>query len=244
MCDSIIKEGSDDMGKLLVIEGTDCSGKATQTEKLVLRLREDGYKVGTMSFPVYESSTGQIIGACLLGKPAMCDELLKEKHGFFEEGGGEVESLVASLFYAADRRYNLPEIKKLLDENDIVVLDRYVTSNMAHRGGMLPLKKDRLKIYKKLDLLEYKICELPRPDYVCLLYLPYEYWMELKKNRSEILDEAERNEKYLKNGEKAYLELASLYDFNVIDCVSDGKVKSIDNIHEELYGVVRKLVRK
>lgn len=232
------------MGKLIVIEGTDCSGKATQTEKLVERLKNDGLKVGTMSFPVYESPTGRIIGACLLGKPAMCEEFLKQDHGFFKEGGGEVEELVASLYYVADRRYNLPVMNKLLEENDVVIVDRYVTSNMAHRGGMLPLKKDRIKMYKKLDMLEYKISELPRPDSVYLLYLPYEYGMELKKNRNEVLDEAERDEKYLRNGEKAYLELANIYNFNVIDCVKDDKVRSIEDIHEELYSNVKKLVRK
>lgn len=225
-------------GKLIVIEGTDCSGKETQTKLLVEKLEREGKKVTRLSFPVYDSPTGKIIGACLLGKPDMCDEYLKMEHGFFPEGGGNVDSLTALLYYAADRRYNLPLINKLLDEGYIVVIDRYVTSNMAHRGGLLPDRKDRLDIYKKIELLEYDINELPKPDMTVLLYLPYEYACILKKGRKEKPDEAEKNETYLKLGEKAYLELSALYGYDVIDCVKNKKIRTIDDINDELYSKV------
>lgn len=75
-------------GKLIVIEGTDCSGKETQTKLLMERLKKDGEKVATLSFPMYDTPSGRIIGACLLGKPQMCDKYLKENHSFFPEGGG------------------------------------------------------------------------------------------------------------------------------------------------------------
>ena len=229
-------------GKLIIIEGTDCSGKETQTNRLVERLQNENIKVGRFSFPNYESPTGKIIGACLLGKPAMTNELLKKDSSFFPEGGGNIDPLAACDFYAADRRYNLPILNKLLSENEIVIIDRYVTSNMAHRGGLLKTKDERLKIYEKIDKLEYDINELPRPDKTILLYLPFEYAKLLKQNRKELPDEVERNEEYLKRGEEAYLELAELYNYDIINCNSDGRIRSIEDINNELYDKIIKLI--
>lgn len=225
-------------GKLIVIEGTDCSGKETQTRKLVERLEKEHYKVVRLYNPFYESSTGKIIGACLLGKPAMTKEILNQTNGLFSEGGGNVDPLVAICYYAADRRYNLPILKKYLNDGYIVIMDRYVTSNMAHRGGLLSNKDERLKIYDKIDTLEYELMELPRPDKTVLLYLPYKYGNILKKNREELLDETESDENYLKMGEKAYLELAELYNYDIINCVNDNQIRSIEDINEELYKII------
>ncbi len=229
-------------GKIIVIEGTDCSGKETQTRLLVQKLEALGHRVKRISFPMYDTPTGKIIGACLLGKPDMCHELLNEEHGFFAEGGGNVDSLAAIDLYAADRRYNLPKINALLDDGYIVIIDRYVASNMAHRGGLLEKREDRLKIYKKIEMLEYDINELPRPDKTILLYLPYEYACILKQNRKEVADETEKNEKYLKMGEKAYLELSALYDYDVIDCVKNKEIRTIEDINQELFDKIIKIL--
>lgn len=230
-------------GKLIVVEGTDCSGKETQTRLLVDRLNNENIKAKRISFPMYDTPTGKIIGACLLGKPDMCNELLKSNHSFFPEGGGNLDSLAASALYAADRRYNLPLIKKYLEEGYILLVDRYVTSNMAHRGGMIEDKSERMKFYEKLEILEYDILELPRPDMTLLLYLPYKYACELKKNRKELPDEVELDVNYLKRGEEAYLELADIYDYEIVDCVYNDKIRTIENINEEVYNKVKKLVR-
>ena len=227
-------------GRLIIIEGTDCSGKETQTKLLVEKLVSNNIKVKRLSFPMYDTPTGKIIGACLLGKPDMCKELLKTNHSFFPEGGGNVDPLTALAFYAADRRYNLPIINDLLNQGYIVILDRYVASNMAHRGGQIATKKERLKMYKKIETLEYVINELPKPDKTVLLYLPYEYACILKKGREEAVDEAESNVEYLKRGEKAYLELANLYNYDIINCVKDKKIRTIEDINEELYKIITK----
>lgn len=224
--------------KILVIEGTDCSGKETQTKLLKDRLEKDGYKVSLISYPIYESSTGKIVGACLLGKPVMCEQLLKQDHSFFEEGGGNVDPLTALCYYAADRRYSLPLIKKCMDESDYLILDRYTISNMAHRGGMYKDKDERLNIYKKIESLEYDILELPKPNKVVLLHMSYEDGLKLKQNRLEKLDESESNENHLRLSELAYLELAKLYDFEIIECAKNGDIKTIEEIHEELYRIV------
>lgn len=230
-------------GKLIVIEGTDCSGKETQSKLLVERLKKDGEKVATISFPMYDTPSGRIVGACLLGKPYLCEEYLKESHSFFPEGGGEVDSLTALCYYAADRRYNLPIIEKYLNEGYTLIADRYVTSNMAHRGGMLETKEERLKMYQKIDTLEYELMELPRPNQVILLYMPYEQACVLKKQRKEAPDEVELDENYLKRGERAYLELADIYHYDVINCVENNQIRTIEDINEDVYKLVRKKTR-
>lgn len=230
-------------GKIIVIEGTDCSGKETQTKMLVERLKKEDYKVERLSFPMYDTPTGKIIGACLLGKQDMCNELLTTEHSFFPEGGGNIDSLAAINLYAADRRYNLPKIENLVNEGYIVIIDRYVTSNMAHRGGLIDSKEDRLKIYNKIDTLEYEINELPKPDKTLLLYLPYDYACELKKNRAETPDEAESNKEYLQKGERAYLELAEIYKYDIIECVSNNKIRTIEDINEELYNKIVDVIK-
>ena len=233
------------MGKLIVIEGTDCSGKETQTNMLMQRLEREGYSVAKLSFPMYDTPTGKIIGACVLGKPHMCEELLQENHSFFPEGGGNIDSLAAIDLYAADRRYNLPKVLEALDNNDILILDRYVPSNMAHRGGLIEDKLKRRYMYDIIEKLEYEINEMPRPDKVIFLYMPYIAAKELKKYRSEKPDEAEQNEEYLKRGEKAYLELAQLYNYDTIDCIDEeGEIKSIVKINEEVYQSVIKSINK
>lgn len=229
-------------GKLIVIEGTDCSGKETQTKLLTDKLSNE-FKTKRLSFPMYDTPTGKIIGACLLGKPHMCDELLKINTSFFPEGGGNIDPIVACDLYAADRRYNLPKIEKLLDEGYIVLLDRYVTSNMAHRGGLIDNYEERIKMYNKIELLEYTINELPKPDMTILLYMPYNMSCELKKNRKEMPDEAENNVEYLKKGERAYLELAKLYNYEVVNCTKNNELRTIEDINNEVYQKVKKLIK-
>ena len=152
-------------GKIIVIEGTDCSGKETQTSLLVQRLRREGRKIERLSFPDYDSPTGKIVGGPYLGKKYICD-------GFFPEGAASVDPKVAALYYAADRRYHRQEIIDLLDQGIDVVLDRYVESNMGHQGGKIFDKEERLKLYEDLANLEYGFLELPKPDLTIFLYVP------------------------------------------------------------------------
>lgn len=218
-------------GKLILIEGTDCSGKQTQSELLVKRLNESGRKVQTISFPMYDTPTGKIIGGPYLGKPAICES-------WFEEGATNVNPKVASLYYAADRLYNVSKIKDLLNAGVDVVLDRYSTSNMAHQGGKMPSQQDRYSMYKWIDDLEYRYLELPRPDFSFLLYMPHQYAQTLRAARAEKLDQHEISEEHLKNAEAAYLELADLYDFEMINCVKDEAIQTIEQISNDLYNIV------
>ena len=213
-------------GKLIVIEGTDCSGKETQSNLLVKELNLKGINSIRLSFPMYETPTGRIIGECFLGKGNNGD-------GWFKEGSVKVDPKIASLYYAADRRYNLDIIDLYLTKGYYVVVDRYVSSNMAHQGAKIDDPDERFNLFQWIDKLEYWLLELPKPDITIFLHVPYKFTKELMENRCEI-DGNEKDQEYQMNSTKTYLELASLYNWTKIDCVKDDKLRSIEDINKEI----------
>lgn len=223
-------------GKLIVVEGTDCSGKETQVKRAVARFKEMGLNIYNYSFPMYDTPTGRIVGGPYLGKSYICE-------GWFPEGATNVDALTASAYYAADRRYNIGIINEHLEKGDIVILDRYVESNMAHQGGKLKTPEERTKMYQKLDTLEFEIMELPRPDAVIFLYMPFEYAAVLKKNREETPDQHESNKAHLKQAETAYLELTEKYGYKKITCVKDDIIRTIDDINDEVVKTIKEIIK-
>ena len=222
-------------GKLIVIEGTDCSGKETQTKLLMSRLREEGINVNNFSFPNYNSPTGKIIGGPYLGKENIGPS-------FFEEGASNVDPKVASLYYAADRKYNIEKLEFLLNNGANLILDRYIYSNMAHQGGKIKDKEKRNNMYEWLYNLEFNLLELPKPDLAIYLHMPTEKATVLKNNR-ESLDAHEKDENHLKNAEQAYQELALKYNFVKVECTFDDKIKSIEDINDEVYEIVKNCLK-
>ena len=220
-------------GKLIVVEGTDCSGKETQTNLLIEKLRNNGIKVKKYSFPNYNSTTGKIIGGPYLGKDYICD-------GWFNEGASNVDPMVSSLYYAADRKYNIWVILEDLKNGFNVVLDRYVYSNMAHQGGKLKTKEEREKMFSWIEKLEFELLELPHADIKVFLHMPYEASIKLKESRAmeEKMDQHESSKEHLLHAEQAYLELADKYGFKKIECANDGEARSIEEINDELYDYV------
>ncbi len=221
-------------GKIIVIEGTDCSGKASQTELLVSYLKAKGQRVTQFSYPRYDTPTGKIIGGPYLGKSYICD-------GWFKEGADAVDPRVASLYYAADRLYNAKEVQDKLDEGYIVILDRYTYSNMGHQGGKYRNKKDRYKMYKFIETLEFDLLGLPKPDAVIFLYMPPDEAKSLRLERAEKLDEHEKNDDHLRHAAQSYLDMAKLYDFKVINCVINGKVRTKEDIHKDIIKIYESL---
>lgn len=218
-------------GKLIVIEGTDCSGKETQTKLLVEKLEKENIKCVRFSFPNYDSPTGKIVGGPYLGKEYICD-------GWFEEGATNVDPKVSSLYYAADRKYNIGKINDLIDSGVNVILDRYLYSNLAHQGGKIKEKLERLEMYKWLEKLEFDLLELPRADIRIFLHMPYEVSLELKKNREEGMDQHEASKEHLLMAEESYKEIADIYDFKTIECNKGEKPRNIDEINNDLYNFV------
>ena len=219
-------------GRIIIIEGTDCSGKETQSELLKIYLEKLGRNVFSFYFPHYESPTGKIIGGPFLGKSSICE-------GWFPETAPNVDPKVASLYYAADRYYHLPIILEKLAKGIDCIIDRFTYSNMAHQAGKLKTKEERKAMFHWLEKLEFEMLGLPKPDIRLFLHMPFEAGKILRENRTEELDENERNDDYLKISEQAYLEIAELFDFKTIEC-SNHNIKSItdiktpEKIHEEI----------
>ena len=268
-------------GKIIVIEGTDCSGKETQSKLLINKWNEEGLQTSYLGFPNYSSPTGKIIGYPYLGKQYLVNELvlsnyskiikkLREKygsvdkeivkatletltemlgHGWFIEGAPNVDGKIASLYYAADRAYNVDKIYEEIDKGHNIVLDRYVYSNMAHQGGKIEDEEERKKMYEWLFDIEFNKMELPQSDIRLFLHMPTAYTALLKSNRREALDEHEKDSKHLSSAEQAYLEIANLYDFEIIECIRDkyetpnmDNIKKIDEINNEVYSHVKKRI--
>lgn len=215
-------------GKLIVIEGTDCSGKETQTKLLVERLRKDNIKCERFSFPNYDSPTGKIVGGPYLGKEYICD-------CWFDEGACKVDSKVSSLYFAADRKYNIFRVEELINNGVNVILDRYIYSNLAHQGGKINNKQERFEMYKWLEKLEFDLLELPHADIKVFLHMPYKVSIELKKNREEKLDQHELSKEHLLMAENAYKEISEIYNFKTIECNELTKPRKIEDINDELY---------
>lgn len=147
-------------GKLIVIDGADGAGKATQTKLLLARLKKEGYKVKTLDFPQYDKNFfGSLIGQALTG--AYGDFIALDPH-------------VASVLYAADRFESKTVIEKWLAAGFVVVLDRYVSANQIHQGGKIADPKKRKEFLEWLERMEFGIFGLPRPDMILYLDVPLE----------------------------------------------------------------------
>ena len=218
-------------GKLIVIEGTDCSGKETQTKLLIEKLKNKSIQVDNFSFPNYNSPTGKIIGGSYLGKPTIGES-------YFKEGAANVDPKVASLYYAADRKYNIDKINFLLENGGNIILDRYIYSNMAHQGCKFNKGNERKAMYEWLENLEFDLLKLPKPDIGIFLHMPYENAKELKKNREEVPDGHEKDADHLIKAEMAYIELAERYNLKTIECAEGTRIKTPMEINEEVFEYV------
>jgi len=218
------------VGRLIVIEGTDGSGKKTQTELLVQRLRDEGRTVTTFSFPQYGKKSA-----------GMVEEYLAGKYG----PSNEVDPYSASVFYAVDRFDVAKEIRAALNRGEIVVLDRYVDSNAGHQGGKFRDPEARAKFLGWLYDFEYRILDIPEPNIVVLLYMPVDVALKLMEKRERAKDGHEADTQHLRNAEASYLWLAEQYpeDHQKIDCVQEGEVLPKEVIAEKVYKIVAPLLK-
>ena len=219
-------------GKIIVIEGTDASGKETQSKLLEKRLNEQGLNCIRFEFPMYDTPTGKIVGGAYLGKEEIGESL-------FSEGVVNVDPYVVSMYYAADRKYNIPKILEYLEKDYYVILDRYTTSNLAFQGSKIKDKDERFNMYQWIDKLEYWLLKLPKPDKTIFLHVPYEYTKVLSEKRNE-LDSHEKSSEYLKQAEEAYIELSELYNWETIECIKNNELRSIEDINNEIIELIKK----
>lgn len=209
------------MGKIIVIEGIEGSGKETQSKLLVESLNKMGIKSIEFSFPMYDTPTGRIFKDCLLSN-----------NNYFNEGIDFLDPELVCLYTAADRKYNIKKIEEYLNNDYIVVINRYTSSNMANQGSKYEDSEDRFYMYQWIDKLEYWLLKLPKPDYTILLNMPYKYNNQLS---FELTNEDSKQERVL----ESYLELAGLYNWDIINCIDEDKEKTIDEIHEEIMELLK-----
>ena len=180
---------------------------------------------------MYDTPTGKIVGGAYLGKKEIGESI-------FIEGAVNVDPYVVSMYYAADRKYNIPKILEYLEKDYYVILDRYTTSNLAFQGSKIKDKDERFNMYQWIDKLEYWLLKLPKPDKTIFLHVPYEYTKLLIEKRN--LDEHEKDEEYLKQAEESYIELSELYNWDKIECVKNNELRSIEDINNEIIELIKK----
>lgn len=220
-------------GKFIVIDGTDGSGKATQTNLLVEKLKKQGYDVEVADFPQWGKPSASLVG-----------EYLNGKFGAAKDVG----PYRASIFYACDRYAASFKIKEWLEQGKIVISNRYVSANMGHQSGKIKDLEEREKYLKWLENLEYNLFGIPRPDKNILLYMPPEIGQKLvdKKGHRDYVggkkrDIHEADLEHLKDAADAYLYCAKKYNWLVIDCAPNNQLKTIEEIHEILWDKVKDL---
>jgi dTMP kinase len=222
-------------GKLIVIDGGDGSGKATQAELLIQYLQKKGIKTKYMDFPRYETFYGQVVGRFLRGE------------------FGDINSVspyLASLAYAADRATAREEMNEFLNQGGIIISNRYATSNMAHQGAKFKDPTEK-KAYMDWDYeLEYEINKLPKEDLVIYLHVPWKIGAELTEKKAArsylkgaALDIHEKDLNHRALVEKTYLDLAnSSSHWKTIECVKEGTLLTIESIHQQIVELVEKII--
>ena len=217
------------MGKLIVFEGTDGSGKSTQFSLLTGRLQREGTEFRTIVFPQYREPSSALIRMYLGGE--------------FGKKPSDVNAYAASTFYAVDRYASFLKVWGDYYRNGgLIVSDRYTTSNAVHQASKEP-DEARPRFFQWLYELEYDHMELPRPDLVIYLDVPTELTEQLMRKREQSThtsaDIHEQSMEYLRLCRKTGLEAAAFYGWTVVHCDKDGQMRSIEDIHEEIYALVK-----
>ena len=227
-------------GKLIVIDGTDGSGKATQVALLAKKLKKEGKTVKIVDFPeYYKNFFGAFIGHCLS----------EQYYNFLN-----VHPKIASVLYAADRYESSGEMINWLNKGYIVIANRYVSANQIHQGGKIKSEKKRNDFIKWLDEMEYGVFKIPRPDVTLYLSLPINIVLQLLKDRESSKmkraylkkkkDVHEADVNFLKNSIKSAMKLEKeVPNFIKIECSTNGKILSREQIHEMVYEKVKKVLK-
>ncbi|MCI8655411.1 MAG: thymidylate kinase [Clostridia bacterium] len=223
------------MGKLFVIDGTDGSGKQTQFERIVERLKKEGKDIKVVSFPNYDSESSSLVKMYLGGE--------------FGENAKEISPYIASTFYAADRYATYKtQLEEYYKNGGIILADRYTTANMVHQAGKIKDLEEREKFLNWLWDFEFNLYGLPVPTKSFFLNMPTEYAVKLMENRENKItheqqkDIHERDKNHLKDAYEAACSLVDKYDWYEVKCVKDGKIRTIEDIHEEIYNEIIKYI--
>lgn len=222
-------------GKLIVIDGTDGSGKTTQWRNLCRRLKKEKVPYTAVDFPIYQSFFGRFV-----------KEFLKGSFG----DPTRIDPYFASLPYALDRFFYKEKIIRALNSGKFVVANRYATANFILQGAKILNQKKREDFFSWLNKLEYGILKIPRPDLVIYFWMPAKISRELilereKKTKGKRkMDIHEKKLIYQKRAEKISLELSNKYrNWKMIKCYENGKLLSKKEIAERTWEVVKRQLK-
>jgi dTMP kinase len=222
-------------GRLIVIEGSDGSGKATQTKKLYDKLVKQNKKVKKVEFPNYKSESSALIKMYLSGE--------------FGKNPDSVNPYASSTFYAVDR---FASYKKDWEEfylkGGIIIADRYTTSNMIHQAAKIKEVQAKDKFLNWLWDFEFEKFNLPVPDCVIFLDMPPKCSKSLMETRNNKFtgekekDIHENNYEYLLESYNNSKYISEKYGWNRIECTNEDKIKSIDQINDDIIKVITKYI--
>ncbi len=224
-------------GKLIIIEGVDSSGKATHAVKLYERLLKENLSVKKVEFPNYNSQSSALVKMYLNGE--------------FGNNPEDVNAYAASTFFAVDRyaSYKTSWMDYYL-KGGIVVSDRYTMSNMIHQASKIKNHDEKTAFLEWLWDLEFVKLGIPVPDSVIFLDMPPEYGSKLMRERKNKItgknekDIHEKNEEHLLDSYLNACRIAEAYKWNRVLCVKDDKIRTIDDIHEDIYSIVKNAIGK
>ena len=213
------------MGKLIVIEGTDGSGKSTQFRLLTERVAKEGFDFRKLVFPQYAEESSALIRMYLKGE--------------FGSSPSDVSAYAASTFFAVDRYASYKKVwGDWYEQGGLVLSDRYTTSNAVHQASKEPEEGQQAFLAWLYDL-EYDKLGLPRPDLTIYLDVPTDFTEQMMRRReadtNTTADIHEQDMEYLATCRRTGKRAAEFYNWTVIECVRDGKMRSIEDIHEEIY---------
>ena len=220
------------MGKLIVLEGIDGSGKSAQYRRLTARFEREGLDYHSIVFPRYDQESSALIRMYL--------------NGDFGSRPDDVNAYASSIFYAVDRYASyMTDWKAYYQSGGVVLSDRYTTSNAVHQGAKLP-PEEQPRFFDWLYDLEYVKLGLPRPDLVIFLDVDLAtsearmHRRQLKTGKSG--DIHERDTEYLQLCLDTGHRAAAHYGWRVVDFMKDGKEREVDEKQEEIYQIVRELL--
>ena len=220
------------MGKLIVLEGTDGSGKATQCAVLAQALGKEGHSYRKVEFPQYSEESSALIRMYLGGQ--------------FGDKPSDVNAYAASTFYAVDRYASFKkDWGKFYEEGGLILADRYTTSNAVHQGSKMD-GEERKEYFRWLFDFEYRLMGLPEPDLVIYLDVPVEQTSKNMRNREEetntTADIHEKDQEYLNRCRIAAGEAADQFGWKKIACTENGKMRAIEDIHREVLAAVKEIL--
>ncbi len=222
------------MGKLIVIEGTDGSGKSTQFRLMTEHLDRDQVSFKRLVFPRYDQESSALIRMYLGGE--------------FGSKPSDVNAYAASAFYAVDRFASYKQDwGSWYEIGGLVVSDRYTTSNAVHQASK-ETGEDRARFLDWLYEFEYEKLGLPRPDLTIYLDVPTDFTEKMLRGREQATntkaDIHEKDMAYLATCRETGRAAAAHYGWTVIQCVKDGAMRSMEDIHAEIYSYVKKCMEE